>query len=250
MADETNPETPAPKKPAARKPSTTGPGAAPRKPAAKKPTAATTPVEVAPAAPEAAAAPEPVVPAVPEPVVPAVVVPEVPAEPAAPAAPVATPIDGTYPAPVATPKRKVWPWVLGGGILLFVLLIAGAIIAVAAILGAFGGDPKKAVTDYDKSFETADCELFQSTTTTEFQDSFFGEKFDCARWVENAEALTVDGVYAYDVKIVISKTNDDTAEVVTQETDTSSGDPVDYTLRYYLTKVDGHWLIDGIDNES
>jgi len=244
MADETNPEIPAaPKKPAARKP------AAPRKPATPK-----TPAPDA-AAPSTEAPAVPVVPVAPETAPAAAAVPEsatpTPAVPDVPSAAAGVPTTEAFSAPVAAPaKRKVWPFVLGGGIVVLILLIVGIVFAVTAVLGALGGDPKKAVTDYDLSFETADCELFQSTTTQEFQDNFFGEALDCDRWVENAKALTVDGEYQYDVKIVISKTEGDTAEVVTNETDTSSGDPVDYTLRYYLTKVDGHWLIEGIDNES
>lgn len=265
MADETNPEIPAaPQEPAPRKP-------AARKPAAKKPAApeepmaaAAKPVEPAPAAPAEptpAAPAEPVEPATPaipvppaEPAAPTAVVPEASAVPAATAAPAAPDAAAAYAAPPASPagapKRKIWPFVLGGGILVLILIIVGIVFAVGAVLGALGGDPKKTVTDYDLSFETADCELFQSTTTTEFQDNFFGEPLDCDRWVENAEALTVDGVYSYDVKVVISKTDGETAEVVTNETDSSGDEPVDYTLRYYLTKVDGHWLIGGIDNES
>ena len=159
-----------------------------------------------------------------------------------------TPFAAAAPAPVA--KRKIWPFVLGGAILVFVLLIVALVVAVLTIFGALGGDPKKTVTDYDLSFKKADCALFQSTTTPEFQDGFFGETFDCASWLDNAEGLTIDGKYAYSVRVVSSEVQGSTAEVVTDEVDSTSGDPVDYSLRYYLVQTNGHWLIDGIDNET
>lgn len=183
-------------------------------------------------------------------------IPEMPAVPAAPSVPLAPTVaiagatDGAGAGVVITPRRKIWPFVLGGGILVFIVVVVGVVLAAGSVLGAFGGDPKTTVVNYDLSFENADCKLFQSTTTEEFQNNFFEDGFDCAAWVDNAEALTVDGEYAYVVTVVISKANGDQAEVVTKETDSSSGDPVDYTLRYYLTKVDGRWLIDGIGNEG
>jgi|GEM_PF-939695 len=153
--------------------------------------------------------------------------------------------------PAAPPaKRKIWPFVLGGAILVFVLLIAGIIVAVTAVFGALGGDPKKTVTDYDLSFKNADCALFQRTTTDEFQQNFFGGELDCKQWEDNAKALTLDGVYQYKVEVVSSDVNGDAAEVVTNEVDSSSGAPVDYALRYFLTKSGGNWLIEGIDNET
>jgi len=174
--------------------------------------------------------------------------PEIPVPTAAvPAAP-AVPFDPAAPAPVK--KRKIWPFVLGGAILVFVLLIVALVVTVLTIFGALGGDPKKTVTDYDLSFKNVDCELFQSTTTTKFQDGFFGEDFDCATWVDNAKGLTIDGEYAYSVRVVSSEVDGSTAEVITEEVDSTSGDPVDYSLRYYLVQTNGHWLIDGIDNET
>ena len=174
------------------------------------------------------------------------------APPPPPAAPPLVPatavFDPTAPAPVK--KRKIWPFVLGGAILVFVLLIVALVVAVLTIFGALGGDPKKTVTDYDLSFKNSDCELFQSTTTTEFQDDFFGEAFDCGTWEDNAKGLTIDGKYAYSVRVVSSEVQGSTAEVVTDEVDSTSGDPVDYSLRYHLVQSNGHWLIDGIENET
>lgn len=174
-----------------------------------------------------------------------------PAAPTVAAPTVAAPAAPEYTAPTAAPKRKIWPFVLGGAILVFLLLVVGLVIAVLTIFGVLGGgDPKQTVVDYDKSFKNADCSLFQSTTTTAFQDQFFGEDLDCAQWVENAEALTIDGKYQYTVKVISSDVEGTTAQVVTDEVDSTSGDPVDYSLRYYLVQTNGHWLIEGIDNET
>ena len=192
--------------------------------------------------PDAAAAPTPPVEPTVTPVDPAVA-------PVDPAVAPAQPVDPAYAAPPAPKKRKVWPFLVGGGVVL-ILVIVGIIVGVVALLGAFGGDPKKTVTDYDLSFKNSDCDLFTSTTTDQFQDSFFGGDFSCDDFVENADALTVDGVYAYDVTVVISSIDGDTAEVVTNEVDSSTGEDVDFTLRYYLVKDGGNWLIDGIENET
>ena len=166
--------------------------------------------------------------------------PEAPEAPEAPAAPAVA---------EARRARPLWPFVVGGGVIL-ALVLTGIVIGVVSLLGAFGSDPKKAVTDYDLSFENADCDLFTGSTTQQFQDDFFGGTFDCEAFVTNADGLTVDGEYTYDVSVVISSVDGDTAEVVTNEVDTSAGDPVEFTLRYHLVKDGSRWLIDGIDNET
>lgn len=173
---------------------------------------------------------------IPEPVVPA------PAEPV-----VTSPV--APPAPAA--KRKIWPFILAGGIVLFLLVVTGIIFAVLAILGALGGSPKDTVLNYDKAYETADCKLYQSTLTQAYKDDVLGGKdFDCKSWAENAKTFTVDGEYVFQVDIVISKVDGDEAQFVTHETDSSEGDPYEYTVRYYLEKDNGKWLIDDIVDET
>lgn len=162
--------------------------------------------------------------------------------------------DVPVPAPeeaAPAPKRKIWPFVLGGAIVVFLLIVVGLVVLVLTIFGVLGGgDPKATVINYDQSFKKADCALFQSTTTTDFQDQFFGETLDCDQWIENAKALTIDGKYLYTVKVLSSDVEGTSAEIVTDEVDSTSGEPVDYSLRYYLVQTDGRWLIDGIDNET
>jgi len=146
-------------------------------------------------------------------------------------------------------KRRLWPFIVGGAVVLAAIL-TGLVIGVVTLLSVIGGSPSKTVTDYDLSFQNSDCELFTSTTTEQFQKDFFGGTFDCDAFVENADALTVDGVYSYDVTVVISSVKGETAEVVTTETDTSAGDPIDFSLRYHLVNEGGRWLIESIDNET
>ena len=153
------------------------------------------------------------------------------------------PDPAAVPAPPAPAKRRLWPFIVGGAIVL-------AAILTGLVLGVIGGSPAKTVTDYDRSFQMSDCELFTSTTTEEFQNDFFGGDFDCAAFAKNAEDLTVDGVYSYDVTIVISSIKGDKAEVVTTETDNSTGEPIDFSLRYHLVNEGGRWLIESIDNET
>jgi hypothetical protein len=165
--------------------------------------------------------------------------------PVPPAEPASTPADTTAPAPAA-PRRKVWPFVLGGGILLLVLVVVGAVVLVGGLLR--GGDPATTVLDFDKAFATADCALFQATTTPAFQESFFGDTFACDAWVENAKALTVDGEYLYTVEVTETTVTDDEADVATSETDSSQGAATDYELVYHLIRDGGSWRIDSIDN--
>ena len=149
----------------------------------------------------------------------------------------------------APKKRRLWPFIVGGAVVLAAVL-TGLVVGVVTLLSVVGGSPAKTVTDYDLSFQKSDCDLFTSTTTKQFQNDFFGGTFDCEAFEENAGTLTIEGVYSYDVSVVISSTKGDTAEVVTTETDNSTGDPVDFTLRYHLVNEGGRWLIEAIDNET
>ena len=149
----------------------------------------------------------------------------------------------------AAKKRRLWPYIVGGAVVL-ALVVTGAVLGALALLATLGGDPAKTVTDYDLSFKNSDCDLFTSTTTEQFQNDFFGGEFDCDAFVKNADALTIEGEYSYDVTVVISSVDGDTAEVVTNEADTSTGESVDFTLRYRLVHEGGRWLVDAIDNET
>ena len=147
-----------------------------------------------------------------------------------------------YPAPAS--RRPVWPWVLGGAGLLFLLLIAAAVIAVIVFINS-GSAAKKVVLDFDRAYETQDCELFESVTTPGFVEDSFGYPFDCEGWRDYASTLTVNGAYQYSVVILTARENGGTAEVTTIETDNSAAEPVVYNITYYLVRTGGQWLIDG-----
>lgn len=284
MADETTPEQPAtPKKPAARTPAApkTTPAKAPAakapaapKAAAAKAPAAKAPAAKAPAAKKPAAKPTDAAAAAaesPAAAVPAPVEPAPSAAPAAPAAPVAaTPVTSappagavpptvpTYAAPPADPalappaprKRKIWPFVLGGAILVFLLALTGIVFAVLSITGALTGGPQKTVLEYDRAFKEADCDLFLDTLSQAYEDSAFGGELDCAAWADNAKNYTIDGEYVFTVTVTGTTIENDEAQVTTHETDVSSGEPVDYDVRYYLVREGGDWVIDNIADET
>lgn len=147
-------------------------------------------------------------------------------------------------------KRPLWPWVLGGAVLLFILAIVGVVIAVMAVFGAFGADPSKTVLEYDRAFETADCDLFQKTLSAGYEESAFGGDLDCAAWTENAKTYTTDGTYAFTVRVQSTTVDGEQAQVVTHETDVSSGSAQEFDVRYYLVKESGTWVIDDIVNET
>lgn len=169
-----------------------------------------------------------------------------------PVPPVEPPAASQFPPPVlgapveAAKKRAIWPWVLGGSILLFFGLVAGLAVLVITLLGS-AASPTRTVTDFDQAFAKVDCDLFESTTTPAFRDSFLGEAFSCAPWEQNAQGLQVDGEYAYSVVIKSSSISGDTATVSTTEVDSASAEtPTTYELSYTLVKTNGRWLIDSI----
>jgi hypothetical protein len=188
------------------------------------------------------------------------VVPAIPAAPTADAVPVAptgvtepvvAPAGADYAAVAAVPgKRRIWPFVLGGAVLLLILIIVGVSLAIGAILNAVGdsSSPSATVIAFDDSFKRTDCTLFQSTTTPGFQASYFDEGFSCDQWEPIAEGLHDNGVYHYTVVVNDTKINGNSADVTTSEKDTTPGAEESYELDYRLLKSNGGWLIDSITN--
>jgi hypothetical protein len=154
----------------------------------------------------------------------------------------------TAPALPAEPSRKrlIWPFVLVGAFVLVLLIGIAAAIIVPVVLGALSGSPSATVREFDKAFAQADCDLFKKTTTQEFQDAFFGTTLDCEAWKTNAEALRVDGKYAYTIEVHETTVSGDSAQVTTTEVDSSKEDETTYELEYQLVKSEGSWLIASI----
>lgn len=161
------------------------------------------------------------------------------------------------------PRPRLLALLIAAGVIIVVLL--GVIIALlmnrsgpaelpvaTATPQADFGEAANAVMEFDTSFETADCDLFQGTTTTSFQDGFFGEPFACEPWEENAANLSVAGTYAYEVVVTDEKIAGDggSAVVTTTETDTSGVSAVSYEVTYTLVNTDGSWLVDSVESQS
>jgi hypothetical protein len=178
-------------------------------------------------------------------------VPAIPTPPAAGAAPeVVAASAPTEPFPAVPSKRKIWPFVLGGGVLLLILIVVGISLAVGALLSSTNGagSPAATVIAFDDSFKRTDCALFQSTTTTDFQNGYFTDGFTCDEWEPIATGLHDNGVYHYTVVVNSTKISGDTADVTTSEKDTTPNDETSYELDYHLVKGANGWLIDGITN--
>ncbi|CAN5308917.1 hypothetical protein BH11ACT4_BH11ACT4_11330 [soil metagenome] len=183
-------------------------------------------------------------------------VPAVPAQPApasgVPGAPQAAGAETAAAEPAAAPaapaKRKIWPFILAGGLLLLVLLIVGVSVLVGTIIGTLvnGSSPSATVLAFDKSFKETDCTLFQKTTTSDFQSTYFDQEFTCDQWNSIATSLHDNGVYNYTVVVHDTKVSGDTADVTTTEKDTTPGGEQTYELDYRLVKTGGSWVIDGI----
>ncbi len=156
----------------------------------------------------------------------------------------------TAPYPVGPAKRKIWPFILGGGVLLLILIIVGVSLAVGALLSSTNGasSPAATVIAFDDSFKRTDCALFQATTTTDFQNGYFTDGFTCDEWEPIATGLHDNGVYHYTVVVNSTKISGDTADVTTSEKDTTPDDEQSYELDYRLVKGDNGWLIDSITN--
>jgi len=154
-------------------------------------------------------------------------------------------------APAVVRKRPIWPWFVGGGLLLVILLIIGVSVLIAALVGGStsgANSPAATVLAFDQSFKTNDCKLFTSTTTKKLQDSYFDDGFSCDKWSEIAISLHDDKVYHYTVVINDTRVKGDIANVTTSEQDTTPGDEQSYDLDYRLIKQDGAWVIDAIQN--
>ena len=138
---------------------------------------------------------------------------------------------------------------------LYTCCLSGCVVLLAACQQAPGSPANGAqhraiLLEYDRAFKEADCALFLSTLSDGYEDSAFGGELDCAAWSDNAKNYTVDGEYVFTVKVTGTTVDGDEAQVTTHETDVSSGEPVEYDVRYYLVEEDGSWVIDNIADET
>ena len=165
--------------------------------------------------------------------------------PVQPIAPQAAP----YAPPVAAKKRPIWPWLVGGGALLFVLVV-GVIVAIIVFTVVHEASQKSAVQatvlTFDQSFRDADCDELESVTNDDVRDAVLGSNYTCDDFEELADSFTVDGEYDYAVHILRSSVSGDSATVHTTE-DSGDGDSGDY--EYTLQLKHGDWIITNFEEE-
>lgn len=168
-------------------------------------------------------------------------VPEYAAQPAA--APVAQPSGyAALPAdaPQGAPRKRVWPWVLGIGGGLLLVLIGLAVWGAVAFFGVVSG-PVDVVNDFEDALETTDCAAMKLTVSTGFLDSSgWG---DCAVFTEDAVYLTPSSFDANNSSIVNGSATV-TADI--RFTD----DTASYIGTYTLVKEDGDWKVDGFNLDA
>lgn len=162
--------------------------------------------------------------------------------------PYTPPVYEPQPSPAVPPaKRRVWPWVLGGGIVLFLALVAiGVVVLVNVLVGAVGGSEAQArqtVLDFDRAFEDSDCALFERVTSSSVRDTIYDGAYDCATFEDNAASFRVDGEYRYEVEITSVEAQGDDATVTTTETDGAADEPEPFDFVYTLERSDDGWVI-------
>jgi hypothetical protein len=165
-----------------------------------------------------------------------------------PVQPIAPPA-ASYAPPVVAKKRPVWPWLVGGGVLLFVLIV-GVIVAVIVFTIVHQANEKSAVQatvlTFDQAFRDADCDEFESVTTDDVRDAVLGSNYNCDDFEELADSFTVDGEYDYAVHVLRSSVSGDSATVHTAE-GTGDGDSGDY--EYTLQLKHGDWVITNFEED-
>lgn len=168
---------------------------------------------------------------------------EVPAAPQ-PAQPLGVQATGLESAPK---KRKVWPWLVGAGVVI-VLLVVGVIVAVAMFAKNVMDGPLQAVEDYDQAWQNVDCDLMQGATTDAFQER--NGFSDCATFETTAQPFA-DSLGTYTVDVNSTSIVNSTATIVAEETWTDTeGEVTVYTYQYTLNKVGDAWLIESVEDIS
>ena len=195
------------------------------------------------------AAPSEPVPPIPAPSIPEPLAPPVPPPPAPDAPTMVATEAPPSPMVAAPPRRRIWPWIVGGAAVVLIIIIVAVVLAVTTFLGTLAA-PSKAVTSFDNAYKNSDCTLYQATTTEEFRNASFNGSFDCGQFTDVADSFHDNGVYNYTLDIKSSSISNNTATVKTLEADTSPGEEQTYNLIYTLVRQDGKWVIDNLQEDS
>jgi len=197
-----------------------------------------------PPAPVAApvAAPAPVTPPTP-PIAASVTPPTPPVAASIPAPPMTAPA-AVAGAPAAPRKKKKWPWIVGGIALVLALIVVGIVVAVVGVVGKTLEAPKEAVLNYDKAWTTADCDLLNQSTTSDFRES--NGWSDCDSFLDSATGYA-DLTDSNEVSVSAVNITNNQASVTTHEVWTpTEGDVEETTFIYTLVHEGGAWRIDGV----
>lgn len=174
-------------------------------------------------------------------------VPQAPSGGASPAAPMAVPpaapvaVPPGYAAmpsaaPEIKPRKRVWPWVLGIGGGLLVVIIALVAWGATSLFNVISG-PIDTVNAFEGAMESNDCVATQKTLTDSFLASSGWD--DCAAFYAEVEALTPSQFNANET----STTNGITTVTAILR---YAGDTTTYVGTYSLVKVNGDWRIDAV----
>jgi hypothetical protein len=155
----------------------------------------------------------------------------------------------TTQAPPEVAQRHAWPWLLGGGILLFLILAAAGIVMTFILMGGINGQasPADTVKQFDKAWQTSDCALVQSVTTTSYQKDLGFD--DCATFRTAAKSLA-DSTDNYTVTVSSVKIQNNEASVQTVESyfDIKNGQDGSTSYIYDLVNEGGKWVISGVSS--
>ncbi|CAN5290702.1 hypothetical protein BH09ACT5_BH09ACT5_05090 [soil metagenome] len=137
----------------------------------------------------------------------------------------------------------LWPWFVGGGLLLLFLAIGAAIAVVLLVLPLTS--PQATVERYNRAWWTADCDALRATITPAYSDAFNtdGTAFTCASFEEQSAELYREA-YDFDLEITSVEVLGSTATVTAVETGTDGGGDYTYEWTYTLVRDGIRWLVD------
>lgn len=165
-------------------------------------------------------------------------------DPAAPFQDPATPIPGPA-APAPRKKSRVGLYI-GLGIGALLILMIGAVVAVAMGMKNLLGGPTDAFNELADAWQAKDCAAeyavsIDSSTATTVDD-----------FCSSADYSWVDGYQDWDISVTGVEREKDHATVTTREkfTDPDTGEPQNETWNYAFDKVDGKWLFSQAEQVS
>ena len=167
------------------------------------------------------------------------VAPAVLAPPLASAVPAATGHHGT--GANAVRRRRLWPWITAAAVVVVVAL-AVVTVVIVHIAGGLRNNPEQAVTDWDKAWTSADCDLYMAATTIDYRTR--SETTDCDTFVADAQAY-MEGFQSYRTEVTSSDVLGNSATITTTETSVATnGETFVDEWSYLVVRNGDTWAID------